>query len=715
MKQQYGTIMPIHRYIGLICRVICLLPLLFYYTSAQQTPPTAVMPTQEIQGFRFGVYGHAVRSMHEAFFYHLPYEVTRAEDISKFPFGNGSGWNLAGGVLAEISLAKTVTLGLRGGYVGHNATLLSPEDFSAVGRLDGSFDDNGTFQRTFEARLASIGTELLFGFTPFSRFTFFVGGRGEWAITKTFTSYEALTNPTDGVFKENGLRTRDQKSGTLPDVRNMNIANFNLSLLVGVGYEFSVTPSAAWTVAPEVFYSRALFSVIQESSLQPGESWRAHAIRGGLAFRFYPERAAAFNAQDYKLQQLMSLEKQIASERLVIQEQLRELRQTGVSIKLLNLRGLTTDDKEVLQPTLKVEQFTASNTVQLLPYIFFNENSFVFPARYHRMVSAQRGAFRLESLARLQPVQIYHRILDIIGKRLTDNPAAKITLVGCNANTGTEKGNRKLSRMRAESVADYLQDVWKIPQSRMQISDRDLPEQAATGNSSEAQAENRRVEILSDTPAILAPFYTETIHPVVNPPALAVDLQINAGTGLKQWALEFAKFEGRESKTLRLAEGAQDYPRTYIWRLNDDLSVIPLTPGSIDVSLDVTDVDNRNTDAPLLSVPVEVLTVEEKKQKRLPDKTLDMVTLITGANNPATSAMLQRINAKKTARSFVTIDEIPDGSQRAQNLVTALGGGANLKINALKESETTAQRYDLTTPEGRLYSRALRIMIETQR
>ena len=92
-----------------------------------------------------------------------------------------------------------------------------------------------------------------------------------------------------------------------------------------------------------------------------------------------------------------------------------------------------------------------------------------------------------------------------MGKRLTDKPEATLTLVGCNAGTGKEKGAKKLSAQRAEAVRNYLQTVWNIAPERLQIEARNLPAMPSTSRLKEGQAENRRVEIRASDPLILAP------------------------------------------------------------------------------------------------------------------------------------------------------------------------------------------------------------------
>ncbi len=702
---------------------------------AQQQKASEPPPPSEVTGISFGIFGQGNYNMHTANFLQLPYtKIENSENIKNYMFRDGTGIGVSGGILIEAPLASWLNIGLRGGYIGQNATLLSAPTNISVGRSDGSIDPSGLFQRTFNAKLSTVGVELLFGLKPFGGLTVYLGGRVDWAILKRYEQYEEILQPSDGVF-ENGDRRRNVQTGGLPDVRNFDVANMNSALMAGIGYEIPISSSRAWTLAPEAFYSRGMQSVIRSTSLQPGEYWKTNNVRAGLTLRYYPARDANFDAQDYKMKQLLVLEQTIAKERTKIQEQLRELKQSGVSVKLTNIVGVTENGKEVENPTVRVEQFQATNTVQLLNYVFFNDGSSVFPARYRRIGMADREGFRMQSLAQLKPIDVYYNVLNILGRRMQDNPQTKITLIGCNSNTGAEKGNRKLSRQRAEAVGDYLQDIWKIAATRIAIKDRDLPELPSTTDTPAGQAENRRVEIIPDSPVLLQPMTFETTFRTVTPPALKMDVDISAGAGLKQWSLEFSQFEGRESKSLKSTEGGSDYPKQFVWNIDEDQARIPNASGTVDIKLDITDINNRNSDAPLVAIPIQVITLDDKARKKLADKRLDIYTfgVFNSETNKTTSdltttALLQTIKSTMKPSSVVKIEGYVDGEnqdgnldtflseQRAQFIAKALGV-PTASISTVKQSKgTTMQKVltnDATLPEGRFYNRALRVEVQT--
>jgi outer membrane protein OmpA-like peptidoglycan-associated protein len=725
----------------LLVGILFAVPVRLHAQSAAALPPspqtrqTTQQSAQEVSGIRFGLTGGYNYNVHSARFLDLPLiDPALSQNIPSYVFQNGTGNGWSAGFLVEVPITSWLNIGLRGASVTYNTTLLSVPNNDIIGRLDGT-GDPATFRRRMDVALSSMGAELLFGINPVAGLNIYLGARGELAYTKTYRSWEEIVQPVDGTF-ENGERQRNQQSGVLPSVRGLNIANFNAAAMGGVGYELTVNPARSWTVEPYAMLSYGLLPLLE--GLKSGEYWRVNALRGGVAVRYYPERDAAFDAQDFKVKQLVALEKQIAQERSKIQEQLKELKQAGVLVKVTDVVGIRANGQEVPNPTVRVEQFQASNTVQMLNYIFFNESSSVLPARYRRVLSAERQRFTIESLANTPPLEVYHHILNVIGKRMNEYPQARITLTGCNANVGAEKGNRKVSRQRAESVSDYLQDVWKIAASRISIVERDLPAQPSTADTPEGQAENRRVEIQSDNPLVLQPVAYDNTFRVVEPPTLRMNLEISAGAGLKQWLLEISQLDGRESKTLKTAEGGATYPKQFIWNIDEAQERIPNASGTMDIALSIADITNRNADAPLLSVPVEVLTIEDKRRKSAPDKRIDVFTfgvfqneVAKSSSDAATQALIQQAKARIKSNSTIIVEGYVEGEddgsldtflseQRANSIAKALASPAastNITVKTIKKAQGTTQqkilRNDASYPEGRFYNRSVRVEVQT--
>ena len=111
----------------------------------------------------------------------------------------------------------------------------------------------------------------------------------------------------------------------------------------------------------------------------------------------------------------------------------------------------------------------------MLNYIFFDLNSSKIPKRYERLAPADTAVFRIENLRDYGTLETYYKILNIIGRRMKDNSETSILLTGFNSNAGVEESNTASSVQRAESVRQYLANVWGIEQYRMKIKGKNLP------------------------------------------------------------------------------------------------------------------------------------------------------------------------------------------------------------------------------------------------
>jgi len=88
-------------------------------------------------------------------------------------------------------------------------------------------------------------------------------------------------------------------------------------------------------------------------------------------------------------------------------------------------------------------------------------------------------------------------VLDEVAKILSEKtPEAVVVLAGHTDNTGTERYNQGLSVRRAKAVESYLTGERGIPSKRLSIEGFGESAPAATNDTAEGRAKNRRVEIL---------------------------------------------------------------------------------------------------------------------------------------------------------------------------------------------------------------------------
>ncbi len=589
---------------------------------AQQQPTTPATETSAsfpasflANTVRFGITGGVGQQFHGASFLTVPRGVAELVDDANgltqdnkaysFQSGTGTGWNIGG--LIEFPLHTAFSLGVRASLAGRNGTLLSREFSTPVGRRDGS-EDEGRFVRRFDASLATVGGEVLVGWNPWNTLHVYLGARVDFAYQKTFRQQEELLAPSDGTF-DNGLRVRNVQSGVLPDVRNWGVANLNAGLIGGVGYEIPLGNGNIWTLEPSIMGNLGLLNVMQ--NMKPDEYWRVSTLSGNVALRYYPTRAAMFNEQEYRIEQLQLLEKRVVAERTKIQEELRELQQSGLIAEITKVVGIQDDGTTVEQPSIYAEEVPASSVVEWLPNVFFGEGSSVIPARYKRLLASDTKNLSLEKLAAdKSPLTAYYNALNIVGKRMREQPSTTLVLKGVRANSGAEATMTNLARRRAEAVREYLQSVWGISAERVTIEEKTV--QPSALNNSSAAGEGHAVELSSTDASLLAPLTFAGTTRILSPSSLEIDINIRSGKGIKQWSLEVSQFLENEVQTLKVFEGTGVHPKKLFWNIQSDCA--SLVGNQLTMTLNATDVNNRTTDAPTQVLNVQYIAAQNKRE-----------------------------------------------------------------------------------------------------
>ena len=143
---------------------------------------------------------------------------------------------------------------------------------------------------------------------------------------------------------------------------------------------------------------------------------------------------------------------------------------------------------------LVIEERATIQLFPLLPYVFFDLNSGVLPAKYKRLTAAQTANFTDERLPGGTLDKYYHT-LNIYGYRLRKYPSVNVEIVGCTDETNEDK-NSPLPKQRAQVVYDYLKNVWGIAESRMKMTARGWPELPSNKKDTNGIVENRRTELV---------------------------------------------------------------------------------------------------------------------------------------------------------------------------------------------------------------------------
>jgi len=273
---------------------------------------------------------------------------------------------------------------------------------------------------------------------------------------------------------------------------------------------------------------------------------------------------------------------------------------------------------------VNIEEVTMVDSSPLLNYLYFETGSSEIPERYRTFRNPEETAsFSEEALT--GTMEKHHQLLNVIGGRLRRHPEARLRIVGCNADSGEEKGNRALSRSRADAVFAYLRYVWAIEPGRMEVEARNLPQAPSTGRVAEGSAENQRVEFSSDTPAILDTVKSRFLVEQSDVEEVRFLPSVEAEAGLEGWTFRLLAGE----RVLLSREGIGPLPEAFVFSLAE-LGLREIAgAGQLGAELEVKDREG-NVLALREGAPIAVnfLRREERIAQKLETKVVEKYGLI---------------------------------------------------------------------------------------
>ena len=383
-----------------------------------------------------------------------------------------------------------------------------------------------------------------------------------------------------------------------------------------------------------------------------------------------------------------------------------------------------------LEPArLTIEEVTTIDSSPLLNYVFFETGQSDIPARYATFSGQSETKSFSESKLK-DTMEKYTHSLNIIGKRLRDNPEAQIKIVGCNAHRDKEYNRKDLSRSRAESVKAYLKYIWGIESSRMQLEVRNRPAVASASSVPEGRAENQRVEIYSESPAIMDTIKSTYVAKISNSEQLQVKPQIDSGYDLQRWNVALVG----DGTLIDSASGQGDLMLAYQFNLKElGLGKIG-TYENIGANIEVEDRKGRvyKTHA---STSVRLIKREERLAKKEGYKVMEKYALILfefnradikERNRAVLDRIIARINEIPTAtvsimghsdtigKEAYNIDLSKRRAKAAFEMIIA-GGGINSGNISYDGAGPHNPLFDNELPEGRALNRTVTVTLEYER
>ncbi len=667
----------------------------------------------------YGIFTHYSHNIHSASFQQLP----NYPKPPKVHFESGSGGGFSFGALVDFPLSNAFRLDIRGSYVNYSGVLSTDESTTFI---NGGVPSDGIFTHRIDASLSSIGIEPVLSYNLSPHWRVHGGFRIGSVMSDFFSSEYEITKPGTDVLIT-GKRKTDDGSGRIPDASSTQTA-----ALFGVSYTLQATSELYFQ--PEIFYSIPL------SPVTSSVDWKVSSLRAGIAMMLSPavkNRTPIYDTitvRDTAERQIASnmpptitlAERQYKNENVgdfrilhVSEHYIREVPRPSAKLSFTSF-GVLLNRDEVPLDSLILEEIINNRLTPLLNYVFFDQNSSVLPTRYNRLSDSDKEKFSVDKLHSAGTLDRYYHLLNIVGRRMTSKPEAKITLTGCISGEPAEKDNPSLAKSRADIVYDYLLNTWKISPDRMKVTSRKLPSHPSNEQLPDGSEENRRVEISSNDLDILAPVFTSdtSLKPLY--PSIILRPNIENRANVKEYSTQLA-----QSGTVISEESSKSKLPKAIELKIEEHKINRKGAQPLDISLHIENSTGETADAEQ-SVPIKVISVAKSNSERRGTKIIDQYSLILFEFDNAdilqeNQRIINFIKERLPSVAKVTVTGTTDrmGEEAHNKQLSERRASSAAKALSLKNSSAQIQgagedtrTYTNDLPEGRFYSRTVNIIVE---
>lgn len=638
---------------------------------------------------RIGLVLNGGLDLHSASFRRLP-ELDNC--CPSFTGGSGFGW------LAGISYTSPVneawTLDIRAGYRSFAVDMLVNEA-QLVSQPSGLIE-SARIRHELSTSFSSLVVEPLVRYQVATNLNLRLGLYGSYALGGSYSQGEYLETPSNAVF-ENGTRARNQAEGSLT-----SLSSINVGFTAGIGVDLPLSSDRSMIMSPEILATVIPTNILGETS------WSMSTLRAGVVISYSPidEKEEFSDLELFDIARNVRLEPNPTESAAVV---------PTVTCAALSESGNVSE-----QTAVRIEEYSSNRVRPLLPYVFFEQGSYTLDARYRQLSEEQVQGFSLSNFYNLDALVTYYHLLNIVGKRMTQLPDATLSITGFT-DASEASSSEDLGKRRATVVRNYLTETWGISSSRISIEGRNVPSQPSNEGDADGAAENRRVELTSSSPEILAAVGSLDTMRVFNPPALRFTPRVSDSSQVRTWTL----FVSDGEHIIRTFHGQGAPPSTVDWRLEEQARFVPRGVRRLEYMFVVQDSAGRVIPTEGRDIAISEVTLDDKRSGGGTDKTIDRYSMILfgfdrADLSPEHLAMLKEIKQRVTNRSTITVTGYTDRSgaseynqrlseQRARQVSNVLGVE---RTNVSGRGELLPL-FDNSLPEGRFYSRTVEVLIET--
>ena len=648
-------------------------------------------------------------------------------------YGTSIGGGLAFGGLFEYILYKDgkrtpMSIGVRLGYSDVSGNFTAEEfignTLSHTATVTQAFSEH-----IFEANIQQINVAPYFAYYLTNALVGNIGLNVGYMMTSTFNQRERLDRPSWALF----LLEQSRERNRYDDVEIPNPNSLQFGILLGIGYEFPMFKYSK--IMPELQYNFN-FNKVSEAD------WRTSSLRIGAAVKFALTKSETILPEIfYQRDTSIEYKRGITTPEIVLIDTRKEKRGndtliTESYIKYLPKATSVTSDisyyaivngSKVVNPTVVIEEFETTEYFPFLPIVYFKDGTSDLENTKQKQLASpsQLASFDYNKLEDNDVFSLYYNMLNILAQRMQQFSGSRVTITGYSSGVNEDIKNRNIASLRAAAVKNYLVSLG-IEDRRIAVNTGEMPKHnPASASYNDVVEESQRVQIFTNDLDLIMPIVIAENEKRATPVEVIFELNADAEEGIKKYDLTLTQ-QNNKLRDISDVANSNRLSTTKTW--NVMAPPIPLLEATVNAVFNVTDNANQ-THTSSVDVPLKQITIRSKKSIDSMDIKIERYALCLFDFDKATSTPVQRRvlndikqnSIKQDSKLFIsgyadrtgeTQHNIDLAGRRIDVVNDAINQGK--RINAIIDAVgNTKLVYDNNSPEGRAFSRTVRIEIHT--
>ena len=659
---------------------------------------------------------------------------TECSSCNPVDYGTSLGSGFAFGGLFEYILYKDgkrtpMSIGVRLGYSDVSA-LFSTEEF--IGNTVPPPPNDTRTEPAYSNHILDVNIQQI-NFAPYLAYYLtdaLVGNVGlnfGYMMVGNHDQREELDRPGYATFLLEGGRVRNVFNGY--DIENPNPLQFGI--LLGIGYEFPIFKYSK--IMPELQYN---FNFNKVSD----KDWRTNSLRLGAAVKFALTKPEFIEPEIfYQRDTSIEYKRGITAPEIVLINTRREMR--GIDTLIIEsyvkyLPKVTdvsadlsyyamVDGQKIANPTVVIEEFETTEYFPFLPIVYFRDGvADLGGTKQRQLTKEQLDNFDYRRAGNHDVFSLYYDMLNILAQRMHELPNTRINMTGYSSGVNEDAKNRDIARQRANAVKDYIVNLG-INANRITVNPPgEVTRHSPTSPSyNDVIEESQRVHIFTADLDLVMPIVISDLEKTATPPEVVFEINANSEEGIKNYNLTLT--QQTRLREFSNTANVEHLTTSETWKVLEQ--PIPMLEAPVNAVLTVTDNANQTNNASQ-NVTIKHVTVSQKKSFDSMDITIERYALCLFEFDRATSTPLHRKVLAETRNSIKPNSKLfisgyadrtgetqhnIDLARRRMDVVNEAinpGNRINAELNAVGN---TVLIYDNNSPEGRAFSRTVRIEIHT--